>query len=98
MVSGFIANEKSVPVLDLINKIHSSSVLLDSYTWSSALKICINLVKFRFGVQVRGLVVISGYELDRVVGSIVTDLHSKLGQMNDAFTIFNRLLKKDNVA
>ncbi|CAN1235775.1 Pentatricopeptide repeat-containing protein At4g08210 [Linum perenne] len=98
MVSGFIANEKSVQALDLITKIHSSGVVLDSYTWSSALKICINLLKFRLGVQVHGLVVVSGYEFDRVVGSIVTDLYSKLGLMNDAFAIFTRLPEKDSVA
>ncbi|CAN0892471.1 Pentatricopeptide repeat-containing protein At4g08210 [Linum grandiflorum] len=98
MVSGYLKNEKNVQALNLVSYIHSSGISLDSYTWSNALKVCINLLNFKLGVQVHGLVVITGYEMDCVVGSILTDLYAKLGEMKDAFAVFGKLPEKDNLA
>ncbi|CAI0546379.1 unnamed protein product [Linum tenue] len=98
MISGYVENDKHIQALNLLSSIHHSGVLFDSYTWSCALRVCINLFHFRLGVQVHGLLVTSGYELDCVVGSILTDLYAKLGKMKDSFAVFDKLPEKDSIA
>ncbi|KAJ6709410.1 hypothetical protein OIU74_010502 [Salix koriyanagi] len=98
MLSGYVVHEKNRAAVNMIAQIHHSGASVDSYTWCSALKICINLLNVRLGTQVHALIVISGHELDYVVGSILVDLYAKLGNMKDAFEQFHRLPMKDIVA
>lgn len=98
MLSGYIVNEQNRAAVNIVSQIHRSGACIDSYTLSSALKVCINLLNLRLGIQVHGLVVVGGYELDYVVGSILIDLYAKLGNIKDAFGLFHRLPKKDIVA
>uniref|UniRef100_A0A2P2IX23 Uncharacterized protein MANES_18G074100 n=1 Tax=Rhizophora mucronata TaxID=61149 RepID=A0A2P2IX23_RHIMU len=98
MLSGYIINEQNRAAVNMLLQIHRSGASMDSYTLSSALKVCINLLNFRLGIQVHGLVVTSGYELDYVVGSIIVDLYAKLGNIKVAFDLFYRLPKNDIVA
>ncbi|PON59799.1 Tetratricopeptide-like helical domain containing protein [Parasponia andersonii] len=98
MLSGFIVNEHNSAALNLVSLVHRSGANMDSYTFSGALKACINLVNLRLGLQVHGLVVTSAYELDYVVGSILVDLYARVGKIKDALQLFHRLPRKDTVA
>ncbi|KAK1553537.1 hypothetical protein Q3G72_000161 [Acer saccharum] len=98
MLSGYIVNEKNKAALCLLSQIHSSGVCIDSYTFSSAVKVCLNLLNLRLGLQVHGLIVTCGYESDYVVGSILIDLYAKLGNVKNALKLFHRLPNKDIVA
>lgn len=98
MLSGYVINEHNCAALVLVSKVHCSGAQIDSYTYSGALKACINLLNLRLGRQVHGLVVTTGYELDYVIGSILTDLYARLGNIKDALGLFHRLPMKDTVA
>ncbi|KAM5564148.1 pentatricopeptide repeat-containing protein [Rosa sericea] len=98
MISGYVINEHNCAALGLVSKVHCSGAQMDSYTYSGALKACINLLNLRLGRQVHGLVVTTGYELDYVVGSILTDLYARVGNIKDALGLFYRLPMKDTVA
>ncbi|KAJ8773398.1 hypothetical protein K2173_028575 [Erythroxylum novogranatense] len=98
MLSGYVVNGKNITAIAMLLRIYRSGSCMDSYTLSSALKVCINLLNLRLGIQVHGLVVCSGYELDCVVGSILIDLYAKVRNIRDAFLLFNRIPKKDIVA
>lgn len=98
MLSGFVINEQNSAAINLISQIHSSGAHVDSYTLGSALKVCLNLKNFRLGVQVHGLAVANGYELDYVVGSILIDLYASDKNIKDALRLFQRLPEKDVVA
>lgn len=98
ILSGYVVNECSSAALDIVSQIHMSGACMDSYTFGGALKACINLLDSRLGLQVHGLVVTSGYELDYVVGSIVVDLYARIGRIDDALGLFHRLPMKDTVA
>ncbi|XP_044475125.1 pentatricopeptide repeat-containing protein At4g08210-like [Mangifera indica] len=98
MLSGYVINEQNEAAASLLLQIHSSGLYIDSYTFSSALKVCINFLNLRLGLQVHGLIVTSGYQLDYVVGSILIDLYAKLGNVKNALFLFHRLPKKDIIA
>ncbi|XP_042496608.1 pentatricopeptide repeat-containing protein At4g08210 [Macadamia integrifolia] len=98
MLSGYVLNEHRDVALDLISKMHGSGAFLDSYTYSSVLKICIDLLNLSLGLQVHGLIVTSGYELDCVVGSVLIDFYAKLGDTMHALLLFQMLPKKDIIA
>ncbi|KAM7253131.1 hypothetical protein ACFE04_025749 [Oxalis oulophora] len=97
MLSGCVVNERNETAIRLLSHIHHFTYV-NSYTLSSALKLCINLLSLRLGLQVHGLVVTSGYELDYIVGSVLIDLYSRLGNIKDAVSLFHRLPEKDTVA
>jgi len=98
MLSGFLINEENEAALGLLLQICQSDFCFDSYTLSGALKICINLVNLRLGLQVHSLVVVSGYELDYIVGSILVDLHANVGNIQEAHKLFHLLPNKDIIA
>ncbi|KAL5558352.1 hypothetical protein UlMin_034563 [Ulmus minor] len=98
MLSGYVANEHNVAALLLFSQVHRSGVYMDSYTFSGALKACINLLNLRLGLRVHGLAVTSGYELDRIVGGILIDFYARLGKIKDALGLFYRLPQKDTLA
>lgn len=98
MLSGFLINEENEAALGLLLLMYKSDLCFDSYTLSGALKICINLVNLRLGLQVHSLVVVSGYELDYIVGSILVDLHANVGNIQEAHKLFHRLPNKDIIA
>lgn len=98
MLSGYVANEQNKVAMSILSQMHSSGLYIDSYTYSSALKMCINLLNLRLGFQLHGLILTSGYELDCVIGSILLELYAKLGCTNNALRLFHKLPKKDIVA
>ncbi|ESQ38784.1 hypothetical protein EUTSA_v10028488mg [Eutrema salsugineum] len=98
MLSGYLINDENKEALGVLMQMYQSDMCFDSYTLSGALKICINLDNLRLGLQVHGLVVISGYELDFIVGSILVDLHANVGIIQDAHKLFHRLPNKDIIA
>ncbi|TXG52925.1 hypothetical protein EZV62_022094 [Acer yangbiense] len=98
MLSGYIVNEKNKVALCLLSQIHSSGVCIDSYTFSNAVKVCLNLLNLRLELQVHGLIVICGYESNYVVRSILIDLYAKLGNVKNELELFHKLPNKDIVA
>ncbi|KAK2659627.1 hypothetical protein Ddye_006160 [Dipteronia dyeriana] len=98
MLSGYIVNEKNKAALCLLSQIHGSGVCIDSYTFSSAVKVCLNLLNLRLGLQVHSLIITCGCESDYVVGSILIDLYAILGNVKNALELFHRLPNKDIVA
>ncbi|KAK7353152.1 hypothetical protein VNO80_18592 [Phaseolus coccineus] len=98
MLSGFVANGDWWKALSMIAHMHHSGAQFDPYTFSVALKVCIQFENLRLASQVHGLVITGGYELDYVIGSIFIDLHVKQGNIKNALRLFERLPYKDVVA
>ncbi|XP_020599347.1 pentatricopeptide repeat-containing protein At4g08210 [Phalaenopsis equestris] len=98
MLSVFANNGYEICALYLLSKIHSSGVDLDAFSLSRALKICVNLNSIRVGLQVHGLIITKGFHVNHVVGSILVELYSRCGNMEDALKIFFTLSQKDLVA
>ncbi|KAB2617259.1 pentatricopeptide repeat-containing protein [Pyrus ussuriensis x Pyrus communis] len=83
---GYVTNERNSAALDLVLKIHCSGTCMDSYTFSGALKACVNLLHLRLGRQ------------NHIVGSILIDMYARLGNNNNTLGLFQRLPKKDALA
>ncbi|RWV81202.1 hypothetical protein GW17_00057403 [Ensete ventricosum] len=98
MFSGFVVNGYNVHALDLMSDIYRSGTLLDHFTFSSAVRLCINLQNMRVGLQVHTLIIISGFHRNHIVGSNLVDLYSRCGNLVDAFRLFHDLSHKDVIA
>ncbi|KAI4337776.1 hypothetical protein L6164_016151 [Bauhinia variegata] len=98
MLSGYVVNEDYSKALNLIAQIHYSGAHFDSFTFSIALKVCINFQNLRLASQVHGLVIASGYGFDFVIGSVLVDIYSRQGNINNALKVFERLSDNDVVA
>ncbi|XP_057975485.1 pentatricopeptide repeat-containing protein At4g08210 isoform X2 [Malania oleifera] len=98
MLSVYALYDANSSALKMVSQIHTSGAHVDHYTFSTALRICINVQNLKLGLQVHGLVVTSGYELDYIVGSILIDFYVRHGSLKDALRLFHRLPEKDVVA
>ncbi|GLT69484.1 hypothetical protein SLA2020_416320 [Shorea laevis] len=98
MLSGYVVNKDNIAAIHMLSEIYFSGTCFDCCTFSNAVKLCINVLNFRLGCQVHGLIVTYGYGLDMIVGSILIDLYAKLGSIRDALRIFHRLPAKDIIA
>ncbi|KAG0500856.1 hypothetical protein HPP92_000928 [Vanilla planifolia] len=98
MLSVFASNGYNIHALHLISKIHSTEVMLDSFTLSITLKICINMNAVRIGLQVHGLIITTGHHVDVVVGSVLVDQYAKFGSLEEALKIFSGLPQKDLIS
>ena len=97
MVTAFVINRYDKSALALVSEIQKSGIGLDAFTLSSALKVCSNLQN-RTGLQVHGLIVTSGYQLDQVVGSSLINHYTICGKLEDSLRLFLRLPQKDSIA
>ncbi|XP_010272864.1 PREDICTED: pentatricopeptide repeat-containing protein At4g08210 [Nelumbo nucifera] len=98
MLSGYAVNKYNVAALDLVSQIHSLGLPLDSYTFSSSLKVSVNLFDLKLGLQLHGIIITSGYESDYVVGSVLTDFYAENGNIKDALKLFQKLTRKDIIS
>lgn len=98
LLSGYVACGHSVAALRLLHEMYVGGWRLDEYTFGSGLKACINLVDRCLGLQLHGLTVTSGYELDFVVGSILVEQNAEHGNIESAYKLFQCLPSKDAVA
>ncbi|KAF3454287.1 hypothetical protein FNV43_RR04734 [Rhamnella rubrinervis] len=70
----------------------------NSFTFASLLSACAHLNAFQSGKQLHGLVLKYGLETDVVMGSVMLDMFSKYGQMEDAITFFRMIPEKDTIS
>ncbi|XP_010063351.2 pentatricopeptide repeat-containing protein At4g08210 [Eucalyptus grandis] len=98
ILSGYVACGHNRAALKLLLEIYWSGVRMNSYTFSSGLKACFNLLNLGLTLQLHALVVASGYELDYIVGSILVDLYAKQGNIQIALRLFDLLPQRDILA
>ncbi|KAI4388063.1 hypothetical protein MLD38_000432 [Melastoma candidum] len=98
LLSGYVVCGHNVAALSLLHEMYVGGWRMDAYTFGSSLKAFINLVGYGPGVQLHGLTVTSGYELDFIVGSILVEQYAKHGNIEGAYKLFQRLPSKDVVA
>ena len=70
----------------------------NSFTFAGLLSACAHLNAFQSGKQLHGLVLKYGLETGVVVGSVMVDMYSKCGQMEDAITMFRMMPEKDTIS
>ncbi|CAE6099062.1 unnamed protein product [Arabidopsis arenosa] len=97
ILSCYVENGYFEDSLVLLSCMGMAGFMPNNYTFDAALKASIGLGAFDFAKGVHGQVLKTCYELDPRVGVGLLQLYTQLGDMSDAFKVFNEMPKNDVV-
>ncbi|PHT27649.1 hypothetical protein CQW23_32742 [Capsicum baccatum] len=69
----------------------------DKYTFTFVLKVCTGLSSFEKGVNIHEKVVKRNLENDVFIGTGLTDMYSKMGDLVSAWKVFDKIPERDVV-
>ncbi|CAM6126707.1 unnamed protein product [Calypogeia fissa] len=87
----YIIEEQYEMALGVFRRMQQAGMEPNTYTFVPALKACAGLRNLREGRRIHKLIIESGCESDRHVGSTLVDMYAKCGKIEDAWTVFKKL-------
>ncbi|XP_029130749.1 pentatricopeptide repeat-containing protein At2g22070 isoform X2 [Cajanus cajan] len=97
MITGFAHNLRFQEALCSFCQMRTEGEIATQFALSSVLQACASLGAIQFGTQVHCLVVKCGFSCELFVGSNLTDMYSKCGEVPDACKLFEEMPCKDEV-
>ncbi|XP_011629091.1 pentatricopeptide repeat-containing protein At4g39530 [Amborella trichopoda] len=97
LVAAFVQASCFADALKLFQEMRNSLIAINQTTYSIVVKASTALTALDQGKQIHSLVLKSGFENDKFVGSSIIDMYCKCGSINDAAKAFEKLAKS-NVA
>ncbi|XP_024996625.1 putative pentatricopeptide repeat-containing protein At5g47460 [Cynara cardunculus var. scolymus] len=97
ILTGYVNRNRPRNALEFFNKMHSSDIRMDEFTFSSILSGIARLGALTWGTLIHCCVVKSGLDESVVIGSSLIDMYSKSGQVNTAEFLFESLPGKNLV-
>ncbi|KAF2302381.1 hypothetical protein GH714_035874 [Hevea brasiliensis] len=97
-ISGYVQNGFSVEAVKLFFKLLESGVKANDVTFTSVVRACAGLGDFGLGMSVLGLIIKTGFEHYRAVSNSLITLCLRMGEINLARGVFDRMKKRDVVS
>ncbi|XP_021598933.2 pentatricopeptide repeat-containing protein At2g13600 [Manihot esculenta] len=97
-ISGYVQNGFSVEAVKLFFKLLESGVKANKVTFTSVVRACAGLGDFGLGMSVLGLIIKTGFENDIAVSNSLITLCLRMGEINLARAVFDRMKKRDVVS
>ncbi|XP_047319929.1 pentatricopeptide repeat-containing protein At4g21300 [Impatiens glandulifera] len=97
MISGYILNGMNVDALDVFRLLIKEKMRPNAVTLASILPACAALSAIKLGKELHSYTVKSGLDKRCYVGSSITDMYSKCGQLELAHNFFIRMSEKDAI-
>ncbi|KAH8964129.1 hypothetical protein BDL97_04G048000 [Sphagnum fallax] len=83
--------------IELFHEMQQKGMTLDRFTFVPVLNACASLQALEEGRQAHKQIIQCGCEADVFVGSCLVDMYAKCGTMEDAQSVFNKMLHRDVV-
>ncbi|XP_057997629.1 pentatricopeptide repeat-containing protein At2g13600-like [Hevea brasiliensis] len=97
-ISGYVQNGFSVEAVKLFFKLLESGVKANDVTFTSVVRACAGLGDFGLGMSVLGLIIKTGFEHYIAVSNSLITLCLRMGEINLARGVFDRMKKRDVVS
>ncbi|KAK9272783.1 hypothetical protein L1049_003160 [Liquidambar formosana] len=97
-ISGFVQNGFNFEALKLFLRLLESGIMPNAVTFASVVRACAGLGDFGLGMSVLGLIVKAGFEHKLSVSNSLITLQLRLGEIDLARKIFDRMEKRDVVS
>lgn len=97
MINGFVHNLRFQKALSSFFQMRVEGEIATQFALASVLQARASLGAIQFGTQVHCLVVKCGFGYELFVGSNLTDMYSKCGELSDACKAFEEMPCKDAV-
>jgi pentatricopeptide repeat protein len=91
MVLGHVKCGQGKKALELFQQMQQKGVQPDSVTFVAVLNVCANVGALEEGRCVHHHIIQSCLESDVFVGSSLTDMYAKCGNIEDAWRVFNKM-------
>lgn len=98
MISAYTKSQVLASALSLFEEMMASGTRPNEFTFSSVIRSCAGLRDLSYGARVHGSVTKTGFEGNSVIGSSLTDLYSKCGQLKEARELFSSLQNTDTIS
>ena len=98
MISGFVSNGLSSSALRLVSWIHGRGFVVDRYTLSAAARACAESQDPRLGLQIHGMMVVHGLSSDLAIGTLLMEIYTGFGNLDQATAVFDLLPRRDAIA
>eukprot|EP01018_Ginkgo_biloba_P004533 Gb_08027 [translate_table: standard] len=91
MIAGYAKNKQGGEALKMFSRMQSVGLKANQSTFSSILSVCSSLADMDWGRLVHARLVKTVSEPDVFVGSVLIDMYSKCGNIDDAFQVFEEM-------
>ncbi|XP_042504394.1 pentatricopeptide repeat-containing protein At2g33680 [Macadamia integrifolia] len=98
MIGGYVQNGENEEALNLYGMMQMEGILPNELTMASILKACSSLAALDQGKQVHACTVKYGFSLEVPIGSALSTMYAKCGNLEDANIVFRRMPGRDVVS
>ncbi|KAL6960564.1 hypothetical protein U1Q18_038327 [Sarracenia purpurea var. burkii] len=98
LISGYLENEQCDKVFELFNQMLLSGETPNKSTFSSILCACASITSLEKGKNLHGKILKLGLPNDVFVGTALTDMYAKSGDIESSKQVFNRMPEKNEIS
>lgn len=95
LITGYVHDGNHMKALQLLQQMYNGGIIPNSITFTSALSACASLADCKL---VHTSILQSGYVTDSIMDNALLHTYLKLGSLNDAHTIFDRMPERNEEA
>ncbi|CAM8878296.1 unnamed protein product [Rhodiola kirilowii] len=97
MIAGHVQNGENEDALVLYGRMEMEGIMPNELTMSSVLKACANVAALEQGKQIHARTIKYGFNLEVPIGSAMSTMYSKCGNLEDGELVFRRIPARDTV-
>ncbi|KAL6136280.1 hypothetical protein ACLB2K_061579 [Fragaria x ananassa] len=98
MVGGYLENKEFDKVFEVFNEMLLCGVTPNISTFSSVLNCCASIASLEKGKNLHGKAIKHGIQFDVFVGTTLTDMYAKSGDIDSSKKVFDRMPKKNEIS
>lgn len=98
MISAYVQNGEHEEALTMYIRMESEGISPNNLTMASVLRACSSLAAFEQGKQVHARAVKHGFGIGIPIGSALSTMYAKCGNLEDCHLVFRRMPQRDAVA
>ncbi|KAM7263477.1 hypothetical protein ACFE04_001160 [Oxalis oulophora] len=98
LISGYVQNGLAQEALLAFHEMHLLGAKCNHFTFPSVLKACTIKKDLRLGMQVHGVVIVTGFEDDEFVANSLVGLYAKCGDFRDSRRLFDEIPERSVVS
>ncbi|KAF8378262.1 hypothetical protein HHK36_029601 [Tetracentron sinense] len=98
IITGYVQNEHCDKVLEVFNEMLLSGETPNQFTFSSILRACASLASLEKGKNLHGKIIKLGIQYEVFVGTALTDMYAKSGDIESSKQVFDRMPEKNEVS
>lgn len=98
LIAGYVQNEHCEKVFDVFDDMLLTGAMPNESTFSSILRACASLSSLEKGRNLHGKVLKLGIQYDVFMGTALTDMYAKSGDIESSKRVFDRMPEKNEIS